>query len=241
MRLLLRLWQSEACASFDFQAFNTGDYYRAVQSKVEAETISKVLYPNDEPQVGKELRLKQQYFFVSCSLQDMIRLHLSLGGELDNFQHKFAAQLNDTHPSIAVPELMRLLLDEHGLEWERAWDITCHTFAFTNHTLLPEALEVWPVELMERLLPRHMEIIYEINSRFLDEVRMHHPADHDQVARLSIIDEQGAKSVRMAHLATVGSFAVNGVAALHTELLKSTVMRDFHSLWPEKFHNVTKA
>jgi starch phosphorylase len=236
---LLRLWSSEACSSFDFQAFNTGDYYRAVDAKVEAENISKVLYPNDEPEVGKELRLKQQYFFVSCSLQDMLRLHLRMDSDLDNFQHKFVAQLNDTHPAIAVPELMRLLLDEHGLDWDRAWNITHNTFAFTNHTLLPEALEVWPVDLLGRLLPRHLEIIYEINSRFLDEIRMDYPDDADLVARLSIIDEHGARSVRMAHLATVGSFAVNGVAALHTELLKSTVMRDFHSIWPDKFFNVT--
>ena len=236
---LLRLWHSEACASFDFQAFNSGDYYRSVQAKVEAENISKVLYPNDEPEAGKELRLKQQYFFVSCSLQDMIRLHLSLGGDLDSFQHKFAAQLNDTHPAIAVPELMRLLMDEHGLDWDRSWNITRNTFAFTNHTLLPEALEAWPVEMLQRLLPRHLEIIYEINRHFLDEVRMRYPGDQDQVVRLSIIDEQGPRRIRMAHLATVGSFAVNGVAALHTELLKSTVMRDFHALWPDKFHNVT--
>jgi starch phosphorylase len=236
---LLRLWHSAACASFDFQAFNTGDYYRAVQAKMEAENISKVLYPNDEPEVGKELRLKQQYFFVSCSLQDMIRIHLSLDSDLDNFQHKFAAQLNDTHPAIAVPELMRLLMDEHGLDWGRAWNITRNTFAFTNHTLLPEALEVWPIDLLGRLLPRHMEIIFEINSRFLDEVRVQYPDDGERIARLSIIDEGSRQAVRMAHLATVGSFAVNGVAALHTELLKSTVMQDFHSLWPEKFHNVT--
>ena len=236
---LLRLWHSEACSSFDFQAFNIGDYYRAVHAKVEAENISKVLYPNDEPEVGKELRLKQQYFFVSCSLQDMLRLHLLMGGDLDNFQHKFVAQLNDTHPAIAVPELMRLLLDEHDLDWDRAWNITRNTFAFTNHTLLPEALEVWPVDLLGRLLPRHLEIIYEINRRFLDEVRMYCPDDSDLVARLSIIDEHGARSVRMAHLATVGSFAVNGVAALHTELLKSTVMQDFHAMWPDKFFNIT--
>jgi starch phosphorylase len=236
---LLRLWRSEACASFDFQAFNTGDYYRAVQAKMDAENISKVLYPNDEPEAGKELRLKQQYFFVSCSLQDMIRIHQSIDSNLDTFQHKFAAQLNDTHPSIAVPELMRLLMDEHGLDWDRAWNITRHTFAFTNHTLLPEALEVWLVDLLGRLLPRHLEIIYEINSRFLDEVRMRYPGEGARIARLSIIGEGHKRTVRMAHLATVGSFAVNGVAALHTELLKSTVMQDFHDLWPEKFHNVT--
>ena len=236
---LLRLWRSEACASFDFQAFNTGDYYQAVQAKVEAENISKVLYPNDEPEAGKELRLKQQYFFVCCSLQDMIRMHLMSGGDLGNFQHKFAAQLNDTHPAIAVPELMRLLMDEHGMDWDRAWNITRQTFAFTNHTLLPEALEVWPVDLLGLLLPRHLEIILKINSRFLDEVRMRYPDDHERIARLSIIDEDGGRAVRMAHLATIGSFAVNGVAALHTELLKSTVMQDFHNLWPDKFYNVT--
>ncbi len=235
----LRLWQAQACTSFDFQAFNTGDYYRAVEAKVNAENISKVLYPNDEPEVGKELRLKQQYFFVSCSLQDMIRLHLSLNDDLRNFHLKFAAQLNDTHPAIAVPELMRLLMDEHDMDWDQAWNVVSNTFAFTNHTLLPEALEVWPVELIGRLLPRHLEIIYEINNRFLDEVRMQYPVDPDRVTRLSIIDENGSRNVRMAHLATIGSFAVNGVAALHTELLKSTVMRDFHELWPDRFHNVT--
>jgi len=236
---LLRLWQAEACQSFDFQAFNKGDYYGAVDAKVEAENITKVLYPNDEPEVGKVLRLKQQYFFVSCALQDMLRLHLALSGEVDGFNEKFVVQLNDTHPSIAVPELMRLLMDEHGLGWEHAWEITSKTFAFTNHTLLPEALETWPVKLIGQLLPRHLEIIYEINRRFLDEVRTRFPGDSQRVARLSLIDENGARSVRMAHLATVGSFAVNGVAALHTELLKSTVMQDFHDLWPDKFLNVT--
>ena len=236
---LLRLWRSEASASFDFQAFNEGDYYRAVDAKVVAENISKVLYPNDEPSVGKELRLKQQYFFVSCSLQDMLRMHLLLGGSLDEFQQKYAVQLNDTHPAIAVPELMRLLMDEHGLDWDRSWNIVRNTFSFTNHTLLPEALEVWSVDLLGSLLPRHLEIIYEINRRFLDEVRMQYPLDQERAARMSIINEQGERGVRMAHLATIGSNAVNGVAALHTELLKSTVMRDFHELWPEKFHNVT--
>jgi len=236
---LLRLWQAEACKSFDFQAFNKGDYYGAVDAKVEAENITKVLYPNDEPEVGKELRLKQQYFFVSCALQDMLRLHLALSGKVDGFNDKFVVQLNDTHPAIAVPELMRLLMDEQRLGWEHAWDITCKTFAFTNHTLLPEALETWPVKLVGRLLPRHLEIIYEINRRFLDQVRLRYPGDPQRVARLSLIDEDGTRAVRMAHLATVGSFAVNGVAALHTELLKSTVMKDFHDLWPKKFFNVT--
>jgi starch phosphorylase len=236
---LLRLWHSEASASFDFQSFNNGDYYGAVNAKVVAENISKVLYPNDEPEAGKELRLRQQYFFVSCSLQDMIRLHLKLSPNLDTFHQKFAAQLNDTHPAIAVAELMRLLVDEHHYEWHRAWEITRNTFAYTNHTLLPEALETWSVALFSRLLPRHLEIIYEINHQFLDEIRMRYPFDYEKIARLSLIAEDGQQRIRMANLAMVASFAVNGVAALHTELLKSTVMKDFYELWPEKFHNVT--
>lgn len=236
---LLRLWKSEATRSFDFQAFNTGDYYGAVDEKISAETISKVLYPNDEPTVGKELRLTQQYFFVSCSLQDMMRIHLDTGGRIETFHEKFVAQLNDTHPALAVAELMRLLVDEHGLPWDAAWDITCKTFAYTNHTLLPEALESWPVPLLERLLPRPLEIIYEINRRFLDRVRLRFPGDDARVDRLSLIDDSGERRVRMAHLATVGSFAVNGVAAMHSDLVKSTVLRDFHDLWPDRFHNVT--
>ena len=236
---MLRLWKSEACESFDFQAFNVGDYYGAVDAKIAAENLTKVLYPNDEPEAGKELRLKQQYFFVSCSLQDMIRIHWMVNGELQRFHEKFTVQLNDTHPSIAVAELMRLLLDEHGMDWEPAWEITRQTFAYTNHTLLPEALETWPVDLFERLLPRHLEIIYEINRRFLDEVRARFMGNEGKVARLSLIDETGRRSIRMAHLACVGSYAINGVAALHTELLKSTVLRDFHDLWPEKFSNKT--
>ncbi len=236
---LLRLWKSEASESFDFQAFNVGDYYGAVDAKVVAENLTKVLYPNDEPEAGKELRLKQQYFFVSCSLQDMIRLQLLIQGSLDKFHEKFTVQLNDTHPSIAVAELMRLLIDEHDMSWEAAWEITRQTFAFTNHTLLPEALEAWQVDLFERLLPRHLEIIYEINNRFLDEVRKHFIGDEERVARMSLIDENGRRCVRMAHLACVGSYAVNGVAALHTDLLKTTVMRDFYEMWPLKFRNKT--
>ena len=236
---LLRLWHSEACASFDFQAFNSGDYYGAVESKIVAENISKVLYPNDEPVAGKELRLRQQYFFVSCSLQDMIRLHLKNALDLDDFHAKFAAQLNDTHPAIAVAELMRLLIDEHRYAWDRAWEITRNTFAYTNHTLLPEALETWSLDLFGQLLPRHLEIIYEINQHFLDQVRMQYPFDNERIARMSLIAEDGQPRIRMARLAPVGSFAVNGVAALHTELLKSTVMKDFYELWPKKFHNVT--
>lgn len=236
---LLRLWKAEACESFDFQAFSTGDYFGAVHEKVASETISKVLYPNDEPYVGKQLRLAQQYFFVSCSLQDMIRLQLITKTGLDRFHERFAVQLNDTHPSIAVAELMRLLVDEHLLDWDQAWDITQKTFAYTNHTLLPEALEKWPVPLFAGELPRHLEIIYEINRRFLDGVRNKYPGDDQRLARLSLIDESGEKYVRMAHLASVGSHAINGVAALHTDLLKKTVLHDFYELWPEKFRNVT--
>ena len=236
---LLRLWTSQAPESFDFQAFNTGDYYGAVHAKIDAETISKVLYPNDEPEAGKELRLKQQYFLVSCSLQDMIRLQLGIAGRLDTFHEKYAIQLNDTHPSLAIAELMRLLMDEHLMPWEQAWEITRESCHFTNHTLLPEALETWSVELFERLLPRHLEIVYEINRRFLDQVRMRFMGDEARVARMSLIDESGGRRVRMAHLAVVGSSAINGVAELHSELLKTTVMRDFYELWPERFHNVT--
>lgn len=236
---LLRLWKSEAPESFDFQTFNVGDYYGAVQAKIEAETISKVLYPNDVPEAGKELRLKQQYFFVSCSLQDMIRLHLNTVGPLETFHHKFVAQLNDTHPALAVAELMRLLMDEHEMIWDDAWSITRQTFCYTNHTLLPEALETWPVALFERLLPRHLEIIYDINQRFLDAVRVRYLGDDARVARMSLIDEGGERRVRMAHLAIIGSHAVNGVAALHSELLRSTLFKDFNDMWPERFHNVT--
>ncbi len=236
---LLRLWSAHAPESFDFQSFNTGDYYGAVHAKVEAETISKILYPNDEPVAGKELRLKQQYFFVSCSLQDMIRLQLGTAGTLESFHEKFVAQLNDTHPAVAVPELMRLLIDDHQMGWDQAWQITRQTFAFTNHTLLPEALETWPVDLFGRLLPRLLEIIYEINRRFLDEVRMRFLGDEARVARMSLIDESHGRRVRMANLATVGSFAVNGVAEMHSALVKSTILRDFYEMWPDRFHNVT--
>ena len=236
---LLRLWKAEATESFDFDAFNVGDYYRAVNEKVASETISKVLYPNDEPEIGKRLRLGQQYFFVSCSLQDMIRLHLATGKRLDEFDAWWAAQLNDTHPSIAVAELMRLLVDEHAMDWDQAWEITQRTCGYTNHTLLAEALETWPLPLFGRLLPRHLEIIYEINRRFLDEVRRRHPSDENLVRRVSLIDEAGEKYVRMAHLATVGSHTINGVAALHTDLLKRTVLKDFYALAPDRFLNVT--
>jgi glycogen phosphorylase len=235
----LRLWKAEAVESFDFQEFNVGDYYGAVDEKVVSETVTKVLYPNDEPEAGKRLRLAQQYFFVSCSLQDMLRLHCLMGGKPDTFHDKMAIQLNDTHPSIAVAELMRLLVDEHQIEWEQAWDVTQRTFGYTNHTLLPEALEKWPLPLFGSLLPRHLEIIYEINGRFLDQIRERYPGDDQRCRRMSLIDEQGERYVRMAHLAGVGSHAINGVAELHTELLKKDVMRDFYEWKPEKFTNVT--
>ena len=235
----LRLWKAEAVESFDFAAFNHGDYYRAVEDKVHSENITKVLYPNDEVIQGKTLRLQQQFFFASCSLQDMLRVHLALKRPLDQFHEKWAVQLNDTHPAVAVAELMRLLVDEHAMEWDTAWNVTRNTFAYTNHTLLPEALEKWPVGLFGQLLPRHLEIIYEINRRFLEEVRARFPGDDARVARMSLIDESGERYVRMANLATVGSHRVNGVARLHSELLKQTVMRDFAELWPEKFCNVT--
>ncbi|MEM6256139.1 MAG: glycogen/starch/alpha-glucan phosphorylase [Cyanobacteria bacterium P01_D01_bin.156] len=235
----LRLWKAEASESFDFQRFNQGDYYGAVTEKTAAENLTKVLYPNDEQIQGKELRLQQQYFFVSCSLQDMVRIHLSEGGSLETFHEKFTAQLNDTHPAVGVSELMRLLLDEHLMSWKQAWQITQKTFAYTNHTLLPEALEKWSVELFGRLLPRHLDIIYEINRRFIDEVQQHFPNDGGKLAALSLIDESGERYVRMANLASVGSYAINGVAALHSDLLKTTVLRDFHEFWPNKITNVT--
>ncbi len=235
----LRLWKAEAIESFDFGVFNQGNYYGAVEKKVASENLTKVLYPNDETQAGKQLRLEQQIFFVSCSLQDMFRILKGQGLPIEKFHEKFSIQLNDTHPAIASAELMRLLLDEYGLDWTLAWEITQKTFAYTNHTLLPEALEKWPISLFGKLLPRHLEIIYEINSRFLELVRMRFPKDAARLARMSLIDESGERYVRMANLACVSSHTINGVAALHSELLKQTVLRDFYELFPEKFCNVT--
>jgi starch phosphorylase len=236
---LLRLWKAEATESFDFEAFNKGDYWGAVDQKVDSENITKVLYPNDEMVGGKRLRLEQQYFFVSCSLQDMIRIYQQREKDLSRLHEKYAVQLNDTHPAVGVAELMRLLVDVHGMGWDEAWQVTRRAFAYTNHTLLPEALEKWPVEIFGSVLPRHLEIVYEINRRFLDEVRRRFPGDGGRAARLSLIDETDGRSVRMAHLASVGSHRINGVAALHTELLKAEVLPDFHDLWPEKFVSVT--
>ena len=236
----LTLWSARSVQSFVLEAFNTGDFYKAVEDEVLTEKVSKVLYPNDEPEAGKRLRLQQQYFFVSCSLQDIINIHTQRANQpLSALPDKWAIQLNDTHPSIAVAELMRLLVDEHHLEWDEAWDLTIRTFGYTNHTLLPEALETWPLSIFGDSLPRHLEIIYEINERFLDEVRARFPDDEERVRRMSLIGEDGGKCVRMAHLATVGSHAVNGVAALHSELLKASVLKDFYEMWPERFGNVT--
>jgi starch phosphorylase len=236
---LLRLWKAEAVESFDFQAFNVGDYYGAVDEKMASENITKVLYPNDEQLAGRRLRLEQQYFFVSCSLRDILRIYGQTPQDLPRLHEKWAVQLNDTHPALAVAELMRLLVDEHGLGWDEAWDVTRRTFGYTNHTLLPEALETWAVDLFRELLPRHLEIVFEINRRFLDEVRARFPGDEARAQRMSLIDERGGRRVRMAHLATVGSHAVNGVAALHSRLLVKDVLHDFAELWPERFSNVT--
>lgn len=236
---LLRLWKSEAIESFVYDAFKIGDYFSAVNEKVASESISKILYPHDEPYIGKQLRLAQQHFFVSCSLQDMIRLHLMRWENINTFSNSFAVQLNDTSSSLAVAELMRLLVDEHLVSWDKAWYITQNTFSFTNHTLLPEALEKWPLPLFGGILPRHLEIIYEINRRFLDEIWLKYPDNSDHFSRLSLIEESDQKYVRMAHLATLGSHIINGVAEPCSALMKKTVFHDFHELYPEKFLNVT--
>lgn len=234
----LRLWQCRATKEFDFQEFDQGDYEKAVQKKTESENISKCLYPNDNSMQGKELRLKQQYFFVSCSIQDIVRRHLQDHGTLTTFAQHVSIQLNDTHPTLAIPELLRILLDEHRLEWKDAWAQVVGTFAYTNHTLLPEALEKWPISFLERLLPRHLELIYEINARFLDEVRARYPNDLERLRNMSLIEEN-PRMVRMAHLAVVGSYSINGVAALHTELLRTRVLTDFANFWPQRFNNKT--
>lgn len=235
----LRLWEAKATHDFDFSSFNEGDYIKAVENKYETENISKVLYPNDNTVAGKELRLKQQYFFVSASLQDIIRRYKVNHSDFKKFAEKNTLQLNDTHPAIAIPELMRILLDEEGLHWDEAWAITTSTFAYTNHTVLSEALERWSVALFEKLLPRHLQIIYEINARFLSKIRMQYHNDIDRIRRMSIIEEADEKKIRMSNLAIVGSFSVNGVAALHTEIIKSKVFPDFYQWQPQKFNNKT--
>jgi len=236
---ILRLWGARATEEFDFQLFDTGDYTRAVEQKVQSENISKVLYPNDTTPQGKRLRLQQQYFFVACSLKDIIRRFRIKNNDWDQLPEKVAIQLNDTHPVVAIPELMRILVDENRLDWERAWKIARKCFAYTCHTLLPEALEKWPTELFGSLLPRHLEIVYEINHRFLEEVRNRFPDDDDRIKRMSIIEEEPVRQVRMANLATVGSFATNGVAELQSRLLRERTLLDFAELWPERFQNKT--
>ena len=235
----LRLWSAKAAAEFDLDDFNRGSYVDAVANKVLAENLTKVLYPNDNVFEGKELRLKQQYFFVSCSIQDILRRFKSDNSNWDSFPSTAFIQLNDTHPSLVIPELMRLLIDGERLGWDQAWRITTESTGYTNHTILPEALEKWPVKMLGQLLPRHMQIIYEINARFMREVATRWPLQDDRLRRMSIIDEDGEKYVRMAHLATVGSCSVNGVAKLHTELLKKEVLKEFAELWPAKFNNKT--
>ena len=236
---MLRLWRARATKEFDFQLFDTGDYARAVEQKVSCENISKVLYPNDKTLQGKRLRLRQQYFFVACSLHDIIRRFRLRNSDWSTFPDKVVIQLNDTHPVIGIPELMRILLDQEGLGWEEAWSIVSKTFAYTCHTLLPEALEKWPVPLFESLLPRHLEIIYEINHRFLEEVRARFPDDEARVARMSIIEEGTERHVCMAHLAGIGCFSINGVAELQSKLLREKTLPDFAEMWPEKFNNKT--
>ena len=235
----LRLWAARATRDFDLKFFNEGDYRRAVEEKIDSENISKVLYPNDQTDEGKSLRLKQQYFFVACSIGDIVSRYKKRHRSFDLFPKRAAIQLNDTHPSIGIAELMRILVDEEGIDWDPAWAITEQTFGYTNHTLLPEALERWSVPLLESLLPRHMQLIFEVNQRFLRRVQTQWPTDGDRLARMSIIEESTPKQVRMAHLATVGSHSVNGVAQLHTDLVKKNLFSDFNDLWPERFNNKT--
>ncbi len=235
----LRLWRAMAPAHIDLGAFNTGDYARAASAKNAYENISWVLYPNDSTPAGRELRLKQEYFFVAASIQDLIGRHLGEHPGLDNLAEKVAIHLNDTHPAIGVAELMRVLVDEHGMAWSEAWSICTRTFSYTNHTLMPEALETWSVGLMQHVLPRHLEIIFRINKEFLDQAAQHRPGDQEFLSRLSLIDEHGERRVRMAHLSIVGSHKVNGVSALHSELLVKTIFADFASIWPERFTNMT--
>jgi len=235
----LRLWRAAAPEHIDFDAFNSGDYARAAAVKNEYENISWVLYPNDSTAAGRELRLRQEYFFVAASIADILDRHLEEHPDFDNLAEHVAIHLNDTHPAIGVAEMMRVLSDIHGIRWDRAWRITRELFSYTNHTLMPEALETWPVDLLQHVLPRHLEIIYRINSEMLDEAALHQPGDGDFLSRLSLIDERGERRVRMAHLSIVGSHRVNGVSALHSDLLVQTIFADFASLWPERFTNVT--
>jgi glycogen phosphorylase len=235
----MRLWSAKASRDFNLKYFNEGNYIKAVEEKNESENLSKVLYPDDTTEMGRELRLKQQYFFVCASLQDILRRVTKYHPDLDELPDRVAIQLNDTHPSIGIPELMRILVDVHHVDWDRAWNITRRTFSYTNHTLMPEALETWPVRLFEEVLPRHLQIIYEINFRFLEEVRHHFPGDVERLRRMSIVDEAGGRRLRMAHLAMVGSHRVNGVSAIHTDLMKKTIFADFDQFFPDKIINIT--
>ena len=239
MTNLLRLWKAEAIESFDFEALKTGDYFGALNEKIASQSVSKILYPDDEPYAGKQLRLAQQYFFVSCALQDMIRLHLLRWKPIHSFSDSFAVHLNDTPPAVAVAELMRLLVDEHLVSWDKAWYITQNTFTHTNHTMLFEALEKWPVQLFAGILPRHLEIIYEINRRFLDEICLMYPNNNEELSRFSLIDENDQKYVRMSHLAALGGRAINGVSNMQSDLLKKTLFPEFYGLYPERFFQVT--
>ena len=235
----LRLWSARAVEEFDLADFNKGSYVEAVESKVLAENLTKVLYPNDNTMAGKELRLRQQYFFVACSLKDILRRYRELNKTWDALPDKVFIHLNETHPALVIPELMRILIDHEGLGWDEAWDLTRRSTGYTNHTILPEALEKWPVAMMEKLLPRHLQIIYEINGRFLQEISAQYPGDVKRLQRMSLIDENGERYVRMAHLCIIGSSSTNGVAELHSQILKDSLFKDFYEIAPEKFHNVT--
>lgn len=235
----LRLYSARSSNEFDVKIFNSGDYMKAVEQKMTSETISKILYPSDTVEQGKELRVIQEYFLVSCAVRDIVRKFLRKHDGFGNFASKVAIQLNDTHPALAIAELMRILVDENDIAWDRAWAITESTFGFTNHTLLPEAMEKWPISLFERVIPRHLEIIYDINDRFLKKIKSRWPEDPNRISRMSLVEEANGKRIRMAHLSIVGSHSVNGVAALHSELIKTSLVPDFYELWPEKFNNKT--
>ncbi|HVB38658.1 MAG TPA: glycogen/starch/alpha-glucan phosphorylase, partial [Vicinamibacterales bacterium] len=235
----MRLWSAKASRDFNLKQFNEGNYLKAVEEKNESENLSKVLYPDDTTQNGRELRLKQQYFFVCASIQDILRRFGASHTNLDELPDKVAIQLNDTHPAIAIPELMRVLIDGHRMGWDRAWDLTRRTFSYTNHTLMPEALETWPVDLLGRILPRHLQIIYEINHRFLEQVGHRYPGNVGKLTRMSIVDEAAGRRLRMAHLAMVGSHRANGVSQIHTDLMKQTIFSDFDGFWPERIINIT--
>ena len=236
---LLRLFSARSSSDFDMQIFNAGDYLKAVEQKIASETISKVLYPSDAVPPGQELRLLQEYFLVACALRDLVSRYRRDHETFDAFPAKVAVHLNDTHPALAIAELMRILVDERDLPWHTAWQITQSTMGYTNHTLLPEALEKWPVDLLERVVPRHLQIIYEINRRFLADVASIWPGDAGRRQRMSLIEEGESKQVRMAHLSIVGSHSINGVSALHSRLVQTTLARDFYELWPERFNNKT--